>query len=149
MKKEVKTFRMVMKDDGVININLPDKPSFYFETGIRRSIAVIPLWTSWQVEQLQKPEEIYSYKLIFVYNSFEAKIDSTTISVSQLEDYFKSTNTSSLGPLIRFITDCENDGFNKRTEDQFIADYAKVIVKHFDEYLGLHSLIPLISDKVS
>ena len=136
---------MVKQDDGLVSINLPDKPAFYFETGIRRSIAVIPQWTTWQLEQLQKPEEIYAYKVIFVYNSFESKIDSTDIVMSQLESYFRSTADSKIGPLIRFITDCENDGFDKRTEEQFIADYAKVVIKHFDEYLGLHSLIPLIT----
>ena len=54
---------------------IPTEPKYFFETFIRRAIAVIPVFTTWNKEVYNKEEEIYELSIICVYQSSEAKIE--------------------------------------------------------------------------
>ena len=50
MKLKIKTFEYVKVEKEAVEYDFPDVPSHYFETGIRRSIRVEPVWTTWKKE---------------------------------------------------------------------------------------------------
>lgn len=125
MKINLKTYEYKKIELSNKEFNLPDNISYYFQTFIRRSIRIIPIWTKWNREQYGKDEEIFSYHFTCIYQSSENKIESFEISVSDIESlyYSKSSNNSDL------IKSLLNNDLNIRTKDQFDADLYNAIEK--------------------
>jgi len=114
-----------VKTEGVKkSIIFPDEPTYMFETGVRRAIAIIPIWTVWNMREYKKPEEIIEYKVICVYQSSQLKIERFTISMDMVEHYF-NFNEKKMIELIDIITD--QDYWNNRTKERFMADYDNAI----------------------
>lgn len=99
---------------------VPQEPQYYFETGIRRSVAIIPKWTSWNKEQYNKDEEVFALDIICVYQSFDAKIEKTSINISSINDAYNRSKESQ-SSIIKFLIDYAHDC--KRTKEQFMSDY--------------------------
>ena len=68
-------------------IEFPDEPKYYFETGIRRSIRIVPVWTTWQIDQGKEKEEIWNYDVTIIRLNFECKIEKFTLSIGDIEKY--------------------------------------------------------------
>ena len=96
---------------------LPETIQYLFETGIRRSIRIEPIFTTWNKENYDKDEELYEYKVTCVYGSFECKIEVFNIRVSSIADPLTSQDKS-------FIEAWTKNHFNKREKAQFDADLA-------------------------
>lgn len=126
-KMKIKTYRLVRQDDLELDIQIPQEQSFYFETFVRRSICITPVFTTWNVEKYSKPEEIYKLEVVCVYLSQELKIEQCSISVFQIEHTYnhdKEHKTLEC-QIIKFLMDF--DSSNKRTKEKFLEDYNKAI----------------------
>ncbi len=100
----------------------PTEPCYFFETGIRRSIRISPIYTTWQKENYNKDEEIYQYDITCVYLSWECKVEKFSIPKSDLSDlYYRKEKYSPF--VVSWIDEC----FNERTKEQFDADLSQVI----------------------
>lgn len=123
---------------------LPTEPLYLFETHIRRSISIVPHWTTWNRKTYKKPEEIFELKIICVYQSFDAKIESYTIAVSSIEDLYHKESKDYGGPhsVIKFLIDLDTyevkdeEGnitgtkfYGERTKEQFESDFHGCIKK--------------------
>ena len=111
---------------------VPTTPQYYFETFIRRSICVIPLWTTWNKEHYNKEEEIYALDIICVYQSFQDKIEKFNILISQIETRYAEKNEK--GDIVRFLIDIADDEF-VRTEQQFKNDFDTCLAKIKDNFI--------------
>lgn len=123
MNIDITTYKYVKQEGIIKNLSLPDTTSFYFQTGVRRSIAVIPLWTCWLKDQ-GKEEEIHSYDIIYVYLSFKYKIEKFTLAISRLNDHYNDTKCKEY-EIIDFLLNADKSDI--RTKEQFLADYNIVI----------------------
>lgn len=111
---------------------VPTEAQYFFETGIRRAIAVIPVYTSWNMENFQKPEEIYELSFVCVYQSFEAMIQKFDVSLSSLED--KYVEKGEVGDIVRFLID-HSEGC-ERSPERFKGDFDNCLNK-IKEHLSI------------
>lgn len=98
---------------------LPEETSYFFETGIRRSIKIEPEFTTWNKEQYNKEEEIFQFNITCVYLNFECKIERFSIRISDFE--------SPLPKVKDFVNSWTNDYFDKRSKQQFENDLKQAI----------------------
>jgi len=59
MKIKLKQYKHQKIEIDSKDFELPEKNSYFFETGIRRSIRISPEYTTWNLQQYNKPEEIF------------------------------------------------------------------------------------------
>lgn len=111
--------------------DVPTEPIYLFETGIRRSISIIPKWTTWNKEAYNKEEEIFELGIVCVYQSFEAKIEAFNIPISRIEElYYLKPVYGGEDSIAKLLVD--NDG-NTRTKEQFDADFENCLNKIKDK----------------
>ena len=118
---KLKQYEYVQKEIDSKEIELPEETQYYFQTGIRRAIRIVPRWTTWKKEQENKDEEIFEYKVTFVYGSFECKIEVITIKAygnSLADSYYSKANND----VSNFVKCWLNDDFDVRTKEQFEND---------------------------
>lgn len=107
----------VRKDN--VEYTLPDEVTYWFQTGIRRSIKMIPIWTTWQKETKNIPEEIWKCIFILVYADFKCKIETVEVFVSDIEFLMnQSEKHADLNPMVAYL----NNRLEKRTKNQFDLD---------------------------
>lgn len=131
MKVKLETYELVRNKTGLVEAELPEITSYYFETGVRRSIRLVPKWTTWNKEQYGKDEELYGYYVTCVYLSFENKIESFSINISDFENALNKSKPSKEEDLIISLV---KNWLNIRTKQQFEADFNTAIKKFDDEY---------------
>lgn len=102
-------------------IELPTQPSYYFETGIRRSIKIIPMFDL----QPGKENELYELKVICLYSSFECKAEMFSLRVNNIENIYYSDNHI----YHDFVKGLVDGYFQERTKEQFDADFKYVYEK--------------------
>lgn len=122
---KIRTYKYEKVEVSETEIFIPQEPYYCFETGIRRSIRIVPVWTEWNIENYQKPEEIYRLEVTCVYQSFECKVEKFNISISEVENIVNREKDSSDAKSI--LTLLLNDWGNVRTEEQFKEDLKRVI----------------------
>lgn len=106
-----------------IEFEIPTVPTYYFQTGIRRAIRVVPQFTTWKKNEGLQQEELYALIVTFVYSSFECKIEKFNISVNRIEEKYFSEKDK----LGEFVKDWINGDLHSRTKEQFDADFNDVI----------------------
>ena len=121
------TQKYIKQDDVPVTLKLPDEQQFYFETGIRRSICVTPIWTTWNEENYQKPEQIYKYSVICVHRCFESKIDLFEVAVSEIPSLWQSKNDSDRKSIVELFQYYGVE--SNRTAERFMEDYNAVLSK--------------------
>lgn len=115
-----------------VEVTIPEEPCYFFKTGIRKSIAVIPQWTTWQMNNDGKPEEVWEIKLVSVGLSFENTISTSFFRISELEGLF-ATKADVWNPKEAYLKEflktlfLNPDALNKRTEEQFMNDFNATI----------------------
>jgi hypothetical protein len=119
MKLNIKQYKYEKVEIEVKEIDLPTEVSYYFETGVRRSIKITPVFTSWNKERFNKEEELYCLEIICLYNSSECKAEKFTINTKEIETIFYSEKHKYKG----FVDSLVNDWFDVRTKEQFEADF--------------------------
>jgi len=118
MKLTIKQYKYKPVEIEAMNVDIPTEISYYFETGIRRSIKIIPVFTTWNKERYNKDEELYYLDVICLYNSSECKAEKFRINISEIEEIFYSKNHKYKG----FINALINNWFDIRTKEQFEED---------------------------
>ncbi len=121
---KIKTYRFVKEEVAETEIFIPQEPYYCFETGIRRSIRIIPKWTTWQLERFQKPEEIWELEVTCIYQSSQCKIEKFTIRTSQIEDLNNKNEQSNPKSIVTLLL---NDWGDSRTKEDFELDLEQVI----------------------
>ena len=111
MKLKIKQYEYEKKEIASKEIKLPTETSYYFETGIRRSIKIIPRYN--------KEEELYELTVICLYQSFQCKAEKFTINISDIEKIYYSQNHTHK----EFVTGLVEGWFDKRTKEQFDIDF--------------------------
>ena len=101
---------------------LPEKETYYFETHVRRSIRIKPIFTTWNKERYNKEEELYQFIVTCVYLSFECKIERFNINVSDFDDLSKIEKNELLNAWVL-------GWFDERTKEQFDSDLEHAIHK--------------------
>jgi|SRR6478735_3351965 len=105
-------------------IPIPEETIYLFETGIRRSIRIIPQKTTWNINQYDKPEECYKLDITCVYLFYETKIEKFEIPISSIERIFNSKEKSKEKSIIDLLV---NDWGDERTKERFDADLKEAI----------------------
>lgn len=134
MKVKINTYEIKRIEVEGKEYDLPDEISYYFQTGKRRSIRMIPIWTSWKHEK-GEPEIIWQYHVTVVYLSSKNKVESFKISaISGLSDLYNLKETdrfnSEKSSIIKALFDYELD---QRTKEEFEADLNAAIY-NFDNF---------------
>ena len=119
MKLQIKQYEYEKKEIASKEIELPTTVSYYFETGIRRSIKITPKFTTWNKERFNKDEELYELQIICLYNSSECIAEKFTIRVKDIEEIYYSEKHKYKS----FVDGLVNEWFDKRTQEQFEADF--------------------------
>ena len=122
---KIKTYKYEKIEVSETELFIPQEPYYAFETGIRRSIRIIPKWTIWNKDQYQEEEEILHLEVTCIYLSFECKIEKFTIQIHEIENLINTKNTDA-GK--KSIVDAllAND-LRKRTKEQFDIDLESAI----------------------
>ena len=120
MKIKLITYKYERVEDDSIDFEIPTETSYFFETGIRRSIKIVPIYTTWQKEKENKEEEVWKFEITCIYLSFECIAEKFSISVSDLEDTHLENKK---GKKYEFIRNWINGFFDERTKEQYDADY--------------------------
>ena len=90
MKLEITEYKYEKVKVKGVEVNLPTEPLYLFETGIRRSIRIVPKFVTWDPSEYLKDKvgyrkgDVYEYIVTCVYNSWECKIEHFTIQVSDI-----------------------------------------------------------------
>lgn len=121
---KIKTYEYIKTEISDTEISIPQKTYYCFETGIRRSIRIIPIWTSWNMERFQKPEELYELEVTCVYQSSECKVEKFKISISQIESINNREEKTKQKSIITMLL---NDWGDDRTKEDFDIDLTTVI----------------------
>jgi hypothetical protein len=123
MKIQIKQYKYEKIVTTSMDFELPEETCYFFETGIRRSIRIKPIFTTWNKEQYDKEEELYQFEITCVYLSFECKIERFTVNLSDFEKDKEVIEKN------MFLRSWVNGWFNKRTKEDFEADLKQAIEK--------------------
>jgi len=123
MKLNIKQYKFEKVEIESKEINLPTEITYYFETGIRRSIKITPMFTTWNKKQFNKEEELYYLDIICLYNSSECMAEKFTIYIKDIEKIFYSEKHKYKG----FIEALVNGWFDDRTKEEFEEDFKYTI----------------------
>ena len=110
------------------NFVIPEKTVYFFETGIRRSIRIIPVFHErWKPKEGENKRS-FDLKITCVYMSSECKIEKYHISEKEFEEaYYYDKHQHK-----EFVNAFVSGWFDKRTEERFNndLDYAITEVKN-------------------
>lgn len=121
---KIRTYEMKRIFGKEIEINIPTEIEYHFQTGIRRSIKIIPKWTTWNMENSQKPEEVWQLDFVCVYGNFDCKIERTSIQIIHIEDMYNRLDLNEF-PLLHFLM--IRDESTARSQKQFEDDFKAVL----------------------
>ncbi|WP_370408836.1 hypothetical protein [Tenacibaculum dicentrarchi] len=122
---EIKQYEYEKKEVSSKKVDLPTETSYFFETGIRRSIKIEPRYTTWNVERNDKPEELYELIVTCVYLSSELKLEKYNIRVNRIEEIYYSEKHEHK----RLITSLVEEWLDERTKTQFQEDFNYLLTK--------------------
>ncbi len=109
-----------------VKLELAEEPFYWFEFGRRVSWAAIPIFTSWNMKEYNKPEEIYQYKVILVDSDGEININQ--VNVSEIPSLYEQKGESIAKRFTQFLVDGTTDR-EDRTKERFLNDYKSVTNK--------------------
>ena len=118
----VKMHEYVRTERPDVPIEIPESPVFYFQTGIRRAVRIVPQYTTWNMEQHGKPEEIWSLKVTCVYRSFQNKVETFDVHLAALPELIDSKDQYNVARLL-----LDADSADVRTKERFEEDLDAVL----------------------
>lgn len=113
MKLQIKQYEYDKREVGSKEIQLPTETSYYFETGIRRSIKIVPSFIT-----KKEKKELYQLTVVCLYQSSECKAEKFNIRVKDIEDIYYSDDHKHN----KFIYALIEGWFDQRTKEQFDED---------------------------
>lgn len=118
MKIQLKQYKYEKIEIESRDFELPTAPVYFFETGIRRSIRIVPLWTTYNKKHYNKEEEIYGFMVTCIYLSFECKIKHFQIPLRSIGELHPTSDKHRND----FITSWISNHFNERSKEMFEND---------------------------
>lgn len=115
MKIQLKQYKHEKVEISSVDFELPEETVYFFETHIRRSIRIKPVFTTWQKEKFQKEEELYYFDVTCVYLSSECKIEKFKVYLTSFPDATYATEK-------KFNEAWTQNWFDPRTKEQFEVD---------------------------
>lgn len=125
MKIKIKQYEYKKVEVASKEVQLPTETSYYFQRGIRRSIAITPVFTTWNKEQFGKEEEMYALDVVCLYNSFKCMSESFSLQIRSLEEIYYLENHE----YHDFVVDFLDNEFEPRTKEQFDGDFESYLLK--------------------
>lgn len=125
MKLQIKKYEFKKIEVKSREIELPTETSYYFETGVRRSIKIKPVFTTWNKENFNKDEELHLLEITCIYSSFMCEVEKFHININEIEEIYYSDKHKHND----FIRGLVQNWFDKRTEEQFNSDLNFIINK--------------------
>ncbi len=112
-------------------IFVPNKPFYCFQTGVRRSIKIIPKFIEFDPHPFSsmKKGDIYELEVTSVYNSFECKITKTKVQISSFEDILNTESKSSYLEIPHMLM---NEDYVIRSKEQFEKDFENALERIMD-----------------
>jgi hypothetical protein len=120
MKIKIKKYEYKRIEVESADFEIPTETSYFFETGIRRSIKIVPIYTTWQKKRDGKEEEVWKFDVTCIYLSSECKCEKFSVSVSDFHHPYLENEKSNKAVFIRSWL---NDFFDERTKEQYDADF--------------------------
>lgn len=121
---KIKTYKYEKVEVAETEIFIPQEPYYCFETGVRRSIRIIPVFTSWQIEQGKESEVLYKLDVTCVYRSYQVKVEKFSLPIHAIEGLVNQKESSLLKSVVELLL---NKWGDSRTKEQFDADLQAVI----------------------
>lgn len=118
---KVTTYKYVKVAVEETEVFIPEEPFFCFETGLRRSIRMIPEFVDWEGPDFGK---VYSLVITCVYLSFECKVEKFRLPLSRVEPLLNHDDKSVRASIAQLLL---NGWYHKRTKAQFDADLTAAI----------------------
>ena len=114
-------YKQVAVED--VEIFIPQKPFYCFQTGVRRSIRIIPITITWDDPNRNKGDLI-SLEVTCVYQSFEIKVEKFNLNLNMMEHYLHTGEKGNHAEIAMMLL---KDDYSKRTKKQFDTDLSSVI----------------------
>lgn len=125
MKLNIKQYEYHKVEIQSRDIEIPTEISYFFETGVRRSIRIVPIYTTWHVFQYGKDEVLWYLDVTCLYNSSQTKAEKFRIDINDIESIYYNEKHKYHG----FVRGLVNDFFDVRTKEQFENDLKLTIDK--------------------
>ena len=103
--------------------DIPTETTYWFKTGQRFSLKLVPILTKWHMENENKPEEIWKFHCVLVYGSMQNKIEAIDIQLSGIPDILR-TGSGIYYDVVNIIL---NKNGEPRTKKEFNADFNNVL----------------------
>ncbi len=107
-------------------IFIPNKPFYCFQTGVRRSVRMIPEFVTWDTDPINKKGGVYALNVTCVYLSFECIIEKFTIIVNRIEDHVNGEGKSMEAQISNMLL---HENYYVRTEESFNNDLKVALSK--------------------
>ena len=128
MKVQKYEYERVLKHN--IELPIPEETLYCFETGVRRSIRIIPKKITWEAPSggRFKLGDVYSLDVTCVYLSFECRAERFTIDLHQADSLLRedSRKNSKEASILKMLL---NEDHDLRTEEQFYEDFRTYLNK--------------------
>jgi hypothetical protein len=115
---KITTYELKMIPVADIEMFIPEKPFYCFQTGVRRAIRIIPTFITWDSPQNNKGE-VYELEVTCVYQSGENKVEKFKVRVSLIENYLNRDGQCAASKISRMLLE---EAYYERTEEQFNED---------------------------
>jgi hypothetical protein len=136
MKLKIQTYKyekVAVKDDEIF---IPDEPFYCFQTGVRRSIRIVPKRVGWETEpgDTYQKGDIWKINVTCVYQHWgQCMVEKLAIQLSQMEDYangkWSQTDPKESGIVNLLYT----GNYHVRTKEEFEQDLNAAIKQFQDE----------------
>lgn len=123
MKKVIKTYEYEKVEKDSHEIFIPDEPFYCFQTGVRRSIRIVPVFAN--------VNDVYALKITAVYLSMECKIEKITLHVNRIEDLVNRNEKSLEAEYAQMLFD---EDYCERDAEQFLYDLMSAISEINKQY---------------
>lgn len=118
------TYKFIKQPVEELEFIPPTETKYYFQTGIRRSIRIIPLKADWENEYTKKGD-VYRLEVTCVYRSFENKIEHFGLNINKDEiERVLSTSNDSYNIWKLLIDPSPSE---ERNKEQFEKDFNAVL----------------------
>lgn len=116
---KITTYKYIKVPVNDVEINIPHERFYCFQTGIRRSICINPVFL-----KDYSTEEPYELEVICVYKNFEKRVEKFNIRTSEIEQYLNHNENNEKTMICDMLL---SKDYYKRTEEQFKSDLKSVI----------------------
>ena len=124
MKLKIQTYkyeRVPVKDDEIF---IPDEPFYCFQTGVRRSVKIVPVKVHWDVdpESTYQKGDIFQLNVTCVYLSFKCIVEKFTIDIYRIEELVNARQDGLFGKNKSIVDMLYHEDYYTRTKEQFEED---------------------------